>query len=351
MKKRGLLLLLCFAILCVSACSFTPVVEQPALSEQSRDNLLTVHVIDVGQGDSTFVQLPNGQTMLIDAGEQEYGATVCQYVAALGCDRIDYLVASHPHSDHIGGLAEVITTFEIGQVWMPKKESTTFTYENLLTTIQKKGLTIHTAKAGKTIVVGQDLCVQVLSPVQENYGDEMNLYSAVIKITYGSQRFLIMGDAEAENEAEMKAVDAEFIRVGHHGSKTSSSKNFVHRVGAKYAVISVGKDNSYGLPKEEIVSRWQQVATVYRTDQVGTVIARCDGKCILIEGKPTSVQPQQQQGGCTWILNTSSKKIHRPDCSAVKSIKESNLEKSDASPETLMAQGYSSCKICDAVEN
>ena len=353
--KRFLIFIGCISVLLCSACSLTFVSPQREQTENSPpENVgLRLHVIDVGQGDSTFVELPDGKTMLIDAGERDYGSTVTKYIQNLGYQRLDYVVGSHPHSDHIGGLSEVMGNFEVGQVWLPKKSSTTATFEKLLKTIKAKGLTVNTAKAGKQILSEDDLLIEILSPTQDDYGDEMNLYSAVIKITYGTQRFLIMGDAETENEAEMQNVAAEFIRVGHHGSKTSSSKSFVKKVGAKYAVISVGEDNSYGLPKDEIISRWLSAgAKVYRTDELGNIVVSSDGKTIAInneEVETPNVTPQEKE--VCWVLNISSKKIHRPDCTSVASIKEENRQNSNKDAEQLVKEGYTPCGSCDPLEN
>lgn len=357
-KLIGLVLL----VLCLTSCSVAQPapgsVTQPAPVTQTEQTTLSsadlhLHFIDVGQGDSTFIELPGGRTMLIDAGEKDQGATVKEYIKSLGYTRLDYVIGSHPHSDHIGGLAEVIEAFAVGEIWMPHKSSTTTTFVTLLGAIKNKGLTVNTAKAGKQILQEENLQIDILSPTKEDYGDEMNLYSAVIKITYESQRFLIMGDAEEENEAEMSDVEADLIRVGHHGSKTSSSHNFVQKVGAKYAVISVGKGNSYGLPKYEIITRWQTAgAAVYRTDEAGNIIASSDGKNITIESKPTAQKEQtQQESRGTWVLNISSKKIHRPDCTSVAKMKESNRQESDSSIEQLLQEGYTPCGNCDPLEN
>ncbi len=347
MKKLRLTALLLCLLMCFCACAPEEAEAPPA--PEAETPLLRLHAIDVGQGDATFVEFPDGQCMLIDAGERDYGAVVCEYIKALNYTKIDYLIGSHPHSDHIGGLAEVLENFEVGQVWMPKKASTTATFEKLLKTVKAKGLTIQTALAGKQIVSSADWKVQLLSPVEEDYGDEMNLYSAVVKITYGTQRFLIMGDAETENEEQMQDVAAEYIRVGHHGSKTSSSVAFVKRVGARYAVVSVGKDNSYGLPKDEILERWTNAgASVYRTDELGSIVARSDGKSIEMENAPAAPSPQTKPSAQPqWVLNVSSKKIHCHDCSAVKKIKDKNKQYSKKTAEQLLAEGYTPCGTCD----
>lgn len=311
---------------------------------------LSVHIIDVGQGDGIFVELPDGTTLLIDAGEKQYGQTVIDYITARGYNRIDYLVGTHPHSDHIGGLEQVIRSFDIGTVYMPKKSHTTSTYLNLLQTIADKGLSIQTAKAGKTIAEGGDFSVDILSPVDEDYGDELNLYSVVIKITYGSQRFLFLGDAETENEEQMSDVQAEFVKVGHHGSATSSDSEFVRRVGAKYAVVSVGAGNSYGLPKDKILQRWQESgAAIYRTDESGSIVAYSDGSSITISAVPSAletVDTETNETVTSWVLNTSSKKIHRSDCASVTAMAESNCAQSNKTIEELIAEGYTACKSC-----
>ncbi len=351
-KRFWRLCVLLALLITLTACTVLP--QQPATPTDTAESKLRVHVLDVGQGDSTFVELPDGSTLLIDGGEKEYGQIVTEYIKALGYQKVDYVVGSHPHTDHIGGLATVINAFDIGKIYMPKKAATTNTFENLLKTIQKKGLSLQTAKAGVVLMKTEDTAVELLGPVQSDYGDEMNLYSAIVKITYGSQRFLIMGDAETENEKEISGVEAEFIRVGHHGSNTSSSEAFVRKVDAEYAVVSVGEGNSYGLPKDHIIARWQNAgATVYRTDEVGTVIAYCDGHSIKIESKPTeqlAPQTEPQQAQYKWILNTNSKKIHHPDCSSVAAIKSENRAESSDTIAALRKLGYESCGNCDPEE-
>lgn len=148
-------------------------------------NPLTVSFIDVGQGDSTFIALPNGQTMLIDAGNPQDSGTVLNVIKKYGFSRLDYVVATHPHSDHIGGMAEVISAVDVGKLYMPKKSHTTKTFENLVNTIANKGLSINTAKAGVNILDEGSLRIDILSPVSDSYSD-LNDYSAVVKMVYGT---------------------------------------------------------------------------------------------------------------------------------------------------------------------
>lgn len=249
----------------------------------SNSGKLVSHYIDVGQGDSEFIELPDGTTMLIDAGTADYGETVVDYIKDLGYKKIDYLIGTHPHADHIGGMQKVVKSFDIGSVYMPKASTNTKTYENLLTEIKNKGLKIKTAKAGVSIISENDLKVDILAPNSSKY-DELNNYSAVVKITYKNNKFLYTGDAEKLSEDEIKAdVSADVIKVGHHGSTSSSSKNFVKNVSPKYAVICVGKDNTYGHPKDSIIKRWENIgAKILRTDEDGSITITSDGKNISV---------------------------------------------------------------------
>ena len=350
--RRRIVALFCVLCLLLGACAPNAPVTPPAESQEPVVNgVLQVHVIDVGQGDSTLIRLPDGATLLIDAGERDQGETVMQYLQQQGIRRVDYLVGTHPHSDHIGGLRKVVENFEIGKIYMPKKSSTTATFQKLLEAIKKKGGSIETAKAGKVIAQDEGLKIEILSPAEDNYGDEMNLYSVVVRITYGERRLLFMGDAETENERAMADVAADFIRVGHHGSRTSSGAEFVARVGARIAVISVGKGNSYGLPDEDVLERWTGAgAKIYRTDEAGSLVFECDGKNITLG--ETVFGPAEQPAAPTvkWVLNTSSKKIHCPDCSSVATIGNKIKSESNKSIAELTAEGYTPCGICDPTE-
>ncbi len=247
------------------------------------------HYIDVGQGDSEFIEFPDGKTMLIDAGTDKYGETVTDYIKNLGYSKIDYLVGTHPHADHIGGMADVVNAFDIGSIYMPNASTNTKTFENLLEAIQDKGMTINTAKAGMNIVFSEEeeYSADILAPIKDEY-DDLNNYSVVIKITYGDSEFLYMGDAEKEVEVELLEsgtdVKADVIKAGHHGSNTSSSSDFVKAVGADYVIFSAGKDNDYGHPHPQIIKRWENVgAEIYRTDEDGTVVISSDGRSITAD--------------------------------------------------------------------
>lgn len=252
----------------------------------TNNNLLKVHYLDVGQGDSIFIELPNNETMLIDAAESYQSENIINYLKNLNYQKIDYVIGTHPHTDHIGGLKDIINTFEIGKIYMPKVVSTTKTYESLLMAIKDKNLKINTAKAGTSIIDTDSLKINILAPNNSTY-TELNNYSVVTKITYGTTKFLFMGDAEKLSENEIKEnVTADVIKIGHHGSNTSSSIDFIKKVNAKYGIISVGLNNKYNLPKEETITNWENSGTkIYLTSTNGTIRASSDGTNIKIESE------------------------------------------------------------------
>ena len=252
----------------------------------TNNDLLKVHYLDVGQGDSIFIELPNNETMLIDAAESYQSENIINYIKNLNYQKIDYVIGTHPHTDHIGGLKDIINTFKIGKIYMPKVVSTTKTYESLLMAIKDKNLKINTAKAGTSIIDTDTLKINILAPNSETY-TELNNYSVVTKITYGTTKFLFMGDAEKLSENEIKEnVSADVIKIGHHGSNTSSNIDFIKKVNAKYGIISVGLNNKYNLPKEETIKNWENSGTkIYLTSINGTIRASSDGTNIKIESE------------------------------------------------------------------
>ena len=239
---------------------------------------LKVHFLDVGQGDSIFIELPTNETILIDASIKDASNKIINYLREENVSKIDYVFATHPHSDHIGGMSAVIKAFDIGQIYMPKAVTTTKTYENLLLTIKDKNLKIKAAKAGNTIIDTDDLKLVVLAPNQDSY-ESLNNYSIVLKLTYKEKSFLFMGDAETLSEKEITGdVQADVLKVGHHGSRTSTSQAFLNKVNPSYAVISVGLNNDYKHPHKEVIDRLEKKnIKIYRTDQNGDIIFTTDG--------------------------------------------------------------------------
>ena len=245
---------------------------------------MVIHYIDVGQGDATFVELPNNETLLIDAGEVSKEKLVIDYISRLGYKKINYVIGTHPHVDHIGGLAGVINHFDIDHVYMPKVSTNTKTFEDLLLTIKNKNLKIEKAFANVYVTSYENFSMYFVAPNSEEYID-LNNYSAVLKIDYKDKSFLFMADAEKISEDEIKSdIKSDVIKIAHHGSAYSSSPGFVTRVKASYVIISVGENNQYNLPSKLILTRWEKSgAKIYRTDKNGNIIVKTDGQNISIK--------------------------------------------------------------------
>jgi len=249
----------------------------------------SVHIIDVGQGDSILIKTPE-HNILIDAGERESGAQVASYLQSQNATDLDYIIATHPHADHIGGMGYVIQQMDVKNVIAPKVPNsitpTSKAYKNMLTAIQEKGLKIKQPKAGDVYDLEDGAQFTILGPTEPS--TEMNNNSVVIKFEYGDTSFVLTGDCEKDMEDEILAsgadVAADVLKAGHHGSNTSTSEAWLNAVSPSYAAISCGKDNTYGHPHKEILERLKQAGVaVYRTDLAGTVIFETDGTAIQVK--------------------------------------------------------------------
>lgn len=275
------------AVLC--SCSLDFVFESEA--EKQYDGKLAVHFLDVGQGDAIFVELPNDETMLIDAGENYHGEGIINYIKNAGHGKIDYLVATHPHSDHIGSLPYIVRNFDIGSVYMPKVTATTKLYESLLKAVKNKKLTVKNGKAGVNIVKTDDLSVDIIAPTKI---DESNLNncSIVIMLTFGDNSFLLTGDAETgEMNSIKESLKADVLKAGHHGSKNSTSKGLLKKIKPEITVISCGKNNEYGHPNQEVLTLLKSMkSSIYRTDKHKTVIVVSDGRNLTVSTDNKSIK-------------------------------------------------------------
>lgn len=234
-----------------------------------QDNNLRVYCLDVGQGDSIVIT-NNNKTMLIDASTNEMGSRVVKYLNDLGIKKIDYLVGTHPHEDHIGGLDNVIKNFDIGTIYMPNVVATTKTFEEVIDAISAKKLKVTSPKTGDKFTVGNAEC-EVMSI--RNDKDDYNNCSIVIKMDFNNVSYLFTGDAEESVESSRKWPHIDVLKVGHHGSNTSSSKNFLDQIKPEIALISVGQGNTYGHPTQATLKRLSNIgAKIYRTDENGTIL-------------------------------------------------------------------------------
>lgn len=244
---------------------------------------ILIHFFDVGQADSILVQ-SNGKNMLIDAGTNNAGSTVVSKLNELGVSKIDVLIGTHPHEDHIGGMDDVIDNFEIGTIYMPKIQTNTKTFESVLDSIAKKGLTVTSPSVGDKFNVGDCSCeVMLIGDGSSEEKSNLNLASLVIRMTYGNESYLFMGDAEEKNEESRTWPQTKVLKVGHHGSDTSSSETFLEKVKPEIAIISVGTGNTYGHPKQVTLDRLNKLnAKIYRTDESGDIIITSDGNTNVV---------------------------------------------------------------------
>lgn len=245
---------------------------------------LTVDFIDVGQAEAILITTSEGNTMLIDAGDNSDEDYMVEFLNKKGIKKLDFVIGTHPHADHIGGLDSVIRNFEIGQIYMPKVAHTTKTFEDVLLAVKEKGLKIMTAKAGVTLGLDDRMQIEMMGPVSDSYSN-LNDYSAVIRLKYGTMTFLFTGDAEKISEHEMieegYPLNAVVLNLGHHGSNTSTTDEFLAAVNPKYAVISSGKDNKYGHPDKDIIQKLEDNNIEYFNTQTdGTITATTNGKDI-----------------------------------------------------------------------
>lgn len=238
----------------------------------------TVYCFDVGQADSIFIDTPE-KDILIDAGNNSDGDLIVNFLKGINVEKIDYLIATHPHEDHIGGLDNVISAFEIGEIYLPKtaKGDTpkTKTYKDVLREIKKDGCKVVYAKPNQTIIENEVLNFKVLSPKFTDY-DGLNEYSIVTALKIYNTDLLFMGDAEKENELQIlkdfKDLDTDILKVGHHGSDTSSGKKFIDKISPETAVISCGEDNKYNHPHKSTLNLFKnRKIKTFRTDLDGTI--------------------------------------------------------------------------------
>lgn len=330
-----------------------------------------VHFIDVGQADAALI-ICEGRTLLIDGGNADDSNLIYSYLHRLGITRLDYIIATHAHEDHVGGLSGALNYATAGKVYSPVTSYNSKAFRNFISNVEKQGKTVTIPQVGTQFSLGSAVC----SVLAVNDGSDVNNTSIVVRIVYGNTSFLFTGDAEREVEQAMMNrgayLSSTVLKVGHHGSYTSTSYQFLWNVMPQYAVISCGKGNSYGHPHDEVLSRlYDADVTLFRTDMQGDIICTSDGNTVkfsvsrnanadVYEGlgnnhtesfrpehtDPAVTQPQDTPSGVDYVLNTNSLKFHYAECEWAQKISSKNRQEYTGSREDLLDQGYSPCGSC-----
>lgn len=337
--------------------------EETAGAEQQEETTgegLEVHFIDVGQGDATLIR-QGEHAMLIDGGDNDKGSTVQAYLQSQNIDKLDYVIGTHPDSDHIGGLDVILYKFQWDMVMMPDLDKDTRTYEDVVRVIQDKNRQITVPKVGETYSLGEAEFT-IVCPQRTDYGDDSNNYSIGIRLEYGETHFLFTGDAEEASEQDMLSsgmeLSADVFKAAHHGSDTANTEAFLEAVDPTAVVISCGEGNSYGHPRAAVMNELRQMGVdVYRTDEQGTIVAYSDGREITWNtaksesqkaGEPTgSYVPREEPEEAAYVLNENTGKFHIPSCGSVEQMSEKNRVYTDRTREALIEEGYEPCKNCN----
>lgn len=263
-----------------------------AKTEVSESSEVEVHFIDVGQAECILIKSPE-KIILIDSGDIGYGKTIERYLRMEGVLSIDLFIATHPHSDHIGSASEILEKFPVSEVMIPEIPEeflpTTSLFEEFLKTLSKKNCLVSYSENGRKIELGKGAVLEILGPAGY-YGDNLNNYSIISKLTFGETSFLFTGDAEKEAEELLLSSGADVsctvLNSGHHGSSTSGSAGFLKAANPEYAAISCGFDNDYGHPHKETLSAYREFGIeYYRTDFDGSIVFGSDGKNITVSTK------------------------------------------------------------------
>ena len=383
-RLASMMLVALFLLACLTGLAARGLAEQSS-SASSNESIgtLSVYYLPVGQGDSEFVVLPDGTTILIDAGEAWAGDYVVWYVRdVLGYNRIDYLVASHPHSDHIGGIPTVLASIEVGEVVAPEVANDTDSFWDFLIAVQGAGKYITPAEAGLVLHEASGCRVEVLAPCPDASFDDLNDASAVLKISYGETTFLFCGDATYKTVEALDAAPVDVLKVAHHGSDKSVSIPMLEDLGVSVAVIEVGWGNDYGHPSVQTLDELEYCGVqTWRTDVDGVVVARSDGRSVGVAtdlgataplsraevearaaaelGDEPEVVEQAYVGEASYdeatydevvsasygpgevvYITDTGEKYHRDGCRYLKKSKHA-IGLNDAK-----AMGYTACKVC-----
>jgi competence protein ComEC len=333
------------SILFISGCGTS---QEPPAADNSG---FTVYFIDVGQADAAFV-ICDGEVMLIDGGNADDSSLIYSFLENHGISHLSWIVGTHAHEDHIGGLAGALNYATVDVALCPVTEYDSRAFNNFVKYLDRQGVSITVPNHGDTFMLGSAE-VKVVGPIHSS--DEPNNTSIVLKITYGTTSFLFTGDAERTEEQDILEmgydISATVLKVGHHGSDTSTTYPFLREIMPQYAVISCGKDNSYGHPHDDLLSRLRDADVIlFRTDIQGTVTCTSDGNTVSFtvernanaQTNPTETT-KPAAGETYYIGNINSHKFHRPSCSGLPAEKNRIIFDTRESAETA---GYDPCGIC-----
>lgn len=254
-----------------------------------KKDLLSIHIIDVGQGDSILIQTPKNTNILVDGGNEDSSLIISKFIKSKKAKNLDLVIATHPDTDHIGSLDNVINKFKVSKLYLPNKNTNNDSYYNLIQACNKKNIKPQYLSKGDIINLEDNLKLTILNPSYTH--EDSNSNSIVFKLDYKNKSFLFTGDATKENEIEMinnfNLNDIDFLKVAHHGSKNSSTEEFLKSTTPDVAAISCGYDNTYGHPHKDTLLRLAQVNTkVYRTDKQGHISFYSDGNTITTTSPP-----------------------------------------------------------------
>ena len=351
MKK---ILALLLALLLLSGCSATDnIATTPNTGAPTVSGDLLVHFIDVGQADCALLEY-KGNYVLIDGGNVEDGSLVVSYLEQQGVETLSAVICSHAHEDHVGGLPAVLAVYPTEAVYAPTRTYSSKVFDDFLYYTDQQGLAVTIPAPGDTFTLGQDVQLSILGPTQ-SYADP-NDTSIIVLAQFGQTRFLFTGDMETGAENDMLDYwgadfdwQVDVLKVGHHGSDTSTGYRFLNAVMPTHAVISVGAGNSYGHPHEVPLSRLEDAGCIlYRTDELGTVIAASNGSEITFtwgnqNAQPDAAEPGDEPEETVFIGNKNSKKFHTDTCANLPSEENRvTFESYDAAIDA----GYTPCGNC-----
>lgn len=341
-KRSGQLLVVILMVLILL--SMGSLVGYAAIAEK-----VEIHFIDVGQGDSILIQTNTGKAVLIDGGDRSEGSTVVKYLKRAGVKQIDLMVSTHPHADHIGGLDDVLRAFKVNQVLDAGISYSSSTFEEYLELIMKKKIPFDTPETAREYKL-DGILFKVLGPKRVH--DETNDNSVVVKMIFDEFSALFTGDLEGEGERDLLLANlhSTLLKVGHHGSNTSTGDLFLFKVKPQLAVISVGKGNKYGHPATETLKKLNKLGvSIYRTDEQGTIVVSTTGKKYWVNQEAihsTAIEKIDFHGyPGLYVGSIKSDKYHETNCRYAKKISSDHQIWFQTALEAIQA-GYKPCGVC-----